>query len=576
MIRRLVLRGWKAFDYIEFEPGPGVTFVTARNGVGKSSLLQGLAWSVFGERSGVDASRMIRAGHSSASTTVDLDIPDGQVLTIHRDVGGAAVGKVDGAEVPDLDAALRSIMGANLDFVARAVALSQQTLAEHTSSFDHLEEHLAEVFGIAALREAADQMAVEHARIKAANAKLRTSSKKGSGDLDALQARAGELREEVSELERRLTDLEPRHVAAQAAQAAAQEQVRLVSAHTAWAVSYSDLRTRAEAFVTATSGDLTRDLGVAAEQLEREIAAITMNIGASEARIGLANESIQSLDRSGALCPTCQRPLSDDERSDAQAAHREALAASQAELANANERLVELRARAASLGTVLAEIERLGPEPAPAPVSPVDPVAADEALALVSTQVAELQQAATERRGALAEVEKTIAALAANAAEEAERHRAIRREAVAQLTSDTMRRTVDALMAEWVEPVATEVARRWKQVFGDRGTLRLSPKGVISMERGGHVIDFPQFSPGEQVVSMLALRFLTVAASTTSPFMLLDEPMESLDPPNRRLIASVLTGADRPVEQLIITTYEEPLVRRIHAALPEIAIHVIE
>lgn len=576
MIRRLVLRGWKAFDFIEFQPGPGVTFVTARNGVGKSSLLQGLTWSVFGDRSGVDASRMLRAGHSHGSTSVDLDLPDGQILTIDREIGGAAVGRTNGAEVADLDGALRSIMGANLDFVARAVTLSQQTLAEHATSFDHLEEHLAEVFGIAALREAADQMAAEHARIKAANAKLRSSSKKGSGDVGALQARAGELRQEIGELEVLLTALEPDHVAAQAAQVAAQEQRRLVNAHTAWAASYSELRARAETYVSEMSGDLTGDLRAAVEQLEQQIAAVTMKIGASEARIGLAHESIQSLETAGALCPTCQRPMSDHERSDAQAAHRDALAASQAELANANEQLVELRARSASLRTVLAEIERLGPEPAPAPVSPVDPVAADEALALVRAHVAELQQAATERRGALAEVEKTIATLAANAAAEAERYRAIRREAVAQLTSDTMRRTVDALMAEWVEPVANEVAGRWKQVFGDRGTLRLSPKGVISMERGGHVIEFPQFSPGEQVVSMLALRFLTVAASTTSPFMLLDEPMESLDPPNRRLIASVLTGADRPVEQMIITTYEEPLVRRIHAALPETAIHVIE
>jgi DNA repair exonuclease SbcCD ATPase subunit len=75
---------------------------------------------------------------------------------------------------------------------------------------------------------------------------------------------------------------------------------------------------------------------------------------------------------------------------------------------------------------------------------------------------------------------------------------------------------------------------------------------------------------------MLALRFLTVSASTTSPFMLLDEPMESLDPPNRRLVASVLTGADRPVDQMIVTTYEEPLVRRLHAEMPDIKIHVLQ
>lgn len=138
-----------------------------------------------------------------------------------------------------------------------------------------------------------------------------------------------------------------------------------------------------------------------------------------------------------------------------------------------------------------------------------------------------------------------------------------------------MRSTVDEWMEQRIGPIADEVSARWKQVFADRGTLRMSAQGEISMERDGHSIPFASFSPGEQAVSILALRFLTVAASTTSPFMLLDEPLECLDPPNRRLIASVLVGADRPVGQMIVTTYEEALVRRIHATMPDIDVRVI-
>ena len=88
-------------------------------------------------------------------------------------------------------------------------------------------------------------------------------------------------------------------------------------------------------------------------------------------------------------------------------------------------------------------------------------------------------------------------------------------------------------MDELVTPIADEVSARWKQVFGERGTLRLTAQRAITMERDGHTIGFEHFSPGEQVVSILALRFLTVAASASSPFMLLDEPLECVDPSNR-------------------------------------------
>jgi len=96
------------------------------------------------------------------------------------------------------------------------------------------------------------------------------------------------------------------------------------------------------------------------------------------------------------------------------------------------------------------------------------------------------------------------------------------------------------------------------------------------MQRGDHEIQFSDFSPGEQMVSMLALRFLTVSASTTSPFMLLDEPLEDLDPTNRRIIGALLVGEGRPVTQMIVTTYEEPLVRRLNETVDDTIIRYLD
>lgn len=572
MIRRIQLRGWKAFDLLDLEPGPGVTFVTARNGVGKSSLIQGTAWAIFGDRSGIDATSMVRIGHRRTSTTVELDTDDGQVLRIDREVGGAAVGHIGDVLVDDVDEALRAIVGANLDFAARAITLSHHSLSERVSSFSHLETHLAEVFGIGALRDAAAAMSAKSNEIRKANTQLRAAVKKIEPNIAALRRRAGKLAEELEELRAQRNTVAPQVAAAVAAQAAAAERSAADERLDQHQAGLAALRRRAADLLGEAPVDLAVEVRAAITAQDEAVTALTMGLGAEEARLSAARDAIASLEQPGALCPTCQRPLSDQERANATSVHNATIDAASASLDQNRLAVGPLRERNRMLQQLLIDIERLGPEPQAPPSDDSGPM---EDTAVVIERSRALERQIGEHQGALAEIERSIAATAISEQEEAERYVAIRREAAAQMSADLMNRTVAALMAERVAPIRDDVSARWKQIFGDRGTLQMSPAGVISMERDGQLIEFPAFSPGEQVVAMLALQFLTVAASTTSPFMLLDEPLECLDPPNRRLIASVLAGADRPVEQMIVTTYEEALVRRIHATIPDVDVRVI-
>ena len=54
MIHQLHLRNWRSYEDLDLQLNPGTTFVVAPNGVGKTSLIYGLAWGVFGQYSGVD------------------------------------------------------------------------------------------------------------------------------------------------------------------------------------------------------------------------------------------------------------------------------------------------------------------------------------------------------------------------------------------------------------------------------------------------------------------------------------------------------------------------------------------
>jgi hypothetical protein len=127
-----------------------------------------------------------------------------------------------------------------------------------------------------------------------------------------------------------------------------------------------------------------------------------------------------------------------------------------------------------------------------------------------------------------------------------------------------MRATANAILFERIDPLAVEVSDRWKRVFGERGSLRsLQHDGHLVLVRGVHEIPFTQFFSGDKVGALLVTRLLVLGASTRASFLWLDEPLGHLDPKNRRLTASLMTTAGKHVRQILVTTYEEALARRL-------------
>lgn len=138
-----------------------------------------------------------------------------------------------------------------------------------------------------------------------------------------------------------------------------------------------------------------------------------------------------------------------------------------------------------------------------------------------------------------------------------------RKAAVSRMVAVVARQAADQLLTERIDPLAAEVRSRWKRVFGDRGALQLGADGRLTLRRGVDDIPFEYLSSGEKVVALLAVRLLLLGSSTRSSFLWLDEPLEHLDPRNRRLAASLMSAAGAQVRQVLVTTYEEDLARRL-------------
>jgi DNA repair exonuclease SbcCD ATPase subunit len=208
---------------------------------------------------------------------------------------------------------------------------------------------------------------------------------------------------------------------------------------------------------------------------------------------------------------------------------------------------------------------RLGDIQAPA-TETTDLEAAVFAVEVARAEVDRLADATADSRAYRAALAAMLAEDEQLAQESEEAYHAHQRAAATAVAAEVMRATADAILTERIDPLAAEVAHRWKRVFGERGSLRLRADGHLVLVRGVHEIPFSQFSSGEKVVALLATRLLVLGASTRASFLWLDEPLEHLDPRNRRITASLMSAAGRHVRQILVTTYEEALARRLATA----------
>jgi hypothetical protein len=146
-----------------------------------------------------------------------------------------------------------------------------------------------------------------------------------------------------------------------------------------------------------------------------------------------------------------------------------------------------------------------------------------------------------------------------------------RAEALLESAKSALNQTIDTVLARQLAPVAAEVNRRWEAVFPDRPNLHVMPDGQMSRLIDGAPLEFGAFSAGEQTVAKLMMRLTTLLATTTVPFCWVDEPLEHLDPVSRQLVGSTLAHLSGPggIEQIFVTTYEEPLVRRLAELQPD-------
>ncbi|MGH3904181.1 MAG: AAA family ATPase [Pseudonocardiaceae bacterium] len=571
MIRNIHLVNWRAYRELNLSLTRPVTFFVAPNGVGKTSLVEAVRWGLLGTPDIRDRGRAVRGGQESATVRLNLSLPGYTDIQVTRSLkrNGAATFEAlaDGATIDEAryHMILRESWSADPSLLD---ALIFEPIVTSKSTGFPIRDHLANVFGIQPLLDAASRLRTRRAEL---GVKIKSLREDLSGTDDAIAA-AGQA----------LATLEADVGTTAAERRAAAEEVGELDTATALAASWERYRHEAQVYsdrirsLAAEMADVLdvgdQDPRIAIADGEREAAAAVEDSiavkAAAEVQAAAAASAAELLASAAGSCPTCLRPLTDDERDVALASHGDTGGDARTEIERHEHETVAARRRLEAIsqfGRTLNELR--------APVEPESDDPGPDAM----TALADARQRAsnlTERHGALnAQLEaarRTLADLRRVAADQSTLLAAAREDLVAEVTEKTLNTVADRYLAERIEPLTHQIGRRWKLVFGSEG-LQLGSDGQLSFSHGDVDLMLSDLSGGERATALLVTRLLLAGSVARASTIWFDEPLEHLDPRRRAAIARTIALAAQAgaVGQILVTTYEEGLVRRLAATMPD-------
>lgn len=568
MIRRVQLENWRAYRHLDLPIDRGVTFLVAANGVGKSSLLEAVRW-VLSPAPGAEDPTAIRLGHDEARVTVTVTIGHGrlEVGRVMRRQGRRTASsfeaELNGQRIPE--SAVRELLAeawsADLPFAARTAFLTEDLRTEKDEP--DLQAHLCRVYSLDELQRAVSEISPA---LNQANRSIKTVRAELSATAEQVtlaRQRRADLETSLASARSALNAARERHAEAQRRAEQASALRRQEEALVAWEERSATLLREIEDAALSSTEDLPIDqvLGLAKQRLRDEVEATRAEQARLNARLESIEEALATLQTAGGQCPVCLRDLDDQSRQRAEHLHRDGLVDARDRLQAIDpEPLVQRLQRVEALEL---QVVALGERPTPAGEMEVD--AAEAELAAAGAELEQAAAALRELQIAVEEQDRVIERISAELAESGQLQVSYRQVALLEAAQHALKATISSVLSEQLGPLASEVERRWSAVFPDRPNLTFTPDGTMSREAGGVPLAFQAFSAGEKVVAKLMMRITTLLTTTKVPFCWVDEPLEHLDPRSRHLVGSMLAHLSTALglEQILVTTYEEPLARRL-------------
>ena len=293
-----------------------MTFFVAPNGVGKTSLVEAVRWGLFGTPVARRLGQAVRVGHDSATVQLDLLLGSRAVQvtrSLKRSGAMRFEATADGDPIDEhtYNSLLRSTWAADPGLLD-ALIFGAEAKGEATAF--PIKDHLADIFGITPMLQAAKAIKTRRAEL---TAKIRSLRDDLSGTDEAIATASAV----IARLEQELTSVWQERTAAEDAATHLEQTATL-------AREWADYRHAARAYDEQV-GELVARMAGTVQVTEAGLAA-AINSGEREASAGLesslaakaaaeiqaarAASGAELLADSADRCPTCLRPLNPAER----------------------------------------------------------------------------------------------------------------------------------------------------------------------------------------------------------------------------------------------------------------------
>jgi len=570
VIARIRLERWRAYETLDLTLSRPVTFFVAPNGVGKTSLVEAVRWGLFGTPAARRLGQAVRVGHDSATVQLDL-LLDSRAVQVTRSLKRSGAMRfeatADGGPIDEhaYNSLLQSVWAADSGLLD-ALIFGAEAKGE-TTAFP-IKDHLADIFGITPMLQAAKAIKTRRAELAAMIRSLRDDL---SGTDEAIAA-AGAV---VTRLDQELAGVANERTAAEEAATQLEQAATLARdwadyrrAARAYDEQVSDLVARMAGTVQLAGADLAVAITSGEREASAELESSLAAKAAAEIQAARAASGADLLADSADRCPTCLRPLSPAERSYALQVHGGAGHAAYTLVEQHDRETSRARVRLSAISRFRDALNALR-----APVEPGGQDPGGEALAGLAVARG-LASSLAERHGQAAArldaARSELLRLRQAAHDQTRLIAAARQDSVMEVAERTIHQLADRYLTDYIEPIAHEVGRRWKVVFGADG-LHFDADGNLSVSHGDASLAMGDLSGGERSTALIVTRLLLANSLARASSVWFDEPLEHLDPRRRAAIAQTMVSAVQAgtVGQILVTTYEEHLARRLAAAAPD-------
>lgn len=577
MITRIHLENWRAYRDAEIDLDHPFVFFVAPNGVGKTSLFEAARWCLLGIPSNRKASTAVRTGSKEATVSINLRLVDDSQLIVTRMLrpSGHATFQAhyDGDEVEETAYfhLLRQKWAADRGLVDRLM-FGDQPAGARNAQFP-VRDHLAALLGITPLLEAARTL---EERRKERHERVASLAKETADTAAALQVADAA----IATVQTSLTEAETERDALKGSITAAEKAVTAATAWDQYRTDIEDYNSSLHALLTEL-GDIMeltaeaphRLLEAARTETEQNLRATRDAVSAAELREARSATASELLPAGTAECPTCLRPLTEAERRHALHSHDDSVTHFHDEIDRlrleaeaADDRLAIIAQFASRLHELHKPVKPAADDPGPE---------ARDTLAELRDKEAGLVESIGRLQAELAAAKGDLTQARQEAANQASLQTAAREELLLETTRDMLTALADRYVTERVEPLVHEISMRWKRLFGAEG-LTLEANGELRLRRGELDLGLADLSGGERATAVIITRLLVAASTTQVPTIWFDEPLEHLDPRRRSAVAQTLVQAAQTgtVRQILVTTYEEAIARRLALTAPQ-HVHVV-